>query len=102
MIALDNQAGAPNWPTPTTTMGATARMGIVWDMMTYGRRPRSSNRDWVKTTATLKPAAAPSAKPNAASNQVTHTSWASETITNCPLGVVLANSVTISHGSGNL
>ena len=45
-------------PSHTTTIGAIARIGTVWDTMTYGRRPRSSSRKRAKRTARTSPVVA--------------------------------------------
>ena len=53
--------------TQTTTIGAIARIGIVWLATMYGRKPRSSVREWTSATARTKPITAPSANPAIAS-----------------------------------
>src|SRR5438034_6237551 len=53
--------------TQTTTIGAIARIGIVWLATMYGRKPRCSVREWTRATPSVNPIAAPSAKPAAAS-----------------------------------
>ena len=53
--------------TQTTTIGAIARIGIVWLATMYGRKPRWSSRECTSTTPIAKPTTAPIANPNAAS-----------------------------------
>ena len=53
--------------TQITTIGAIARIGIVWLPTMYGRKPRCSSRHCASTTPSTKPKIAPSAKPAAAS-----------------------------------
>ena len=57
----------PFEPSPTTTIGATARIGTVCEATMYGRISRSSRRDCESATASTKPIAAPSRKPASAS-----------------------------------
>ena len=45
MIATAFQPAMPFDPSPTTTIGAIARIGTVCDATMYGRMPRSSRRD---------------------------------------------------------
>ena len=67
MIETENQSGNPRPPNQTTTIGATARIGIVCEATMYGRKPRCSSREWASRTPSTKPIEAPRAKPTAAS-----------------------------------
>src|SRR3990170_1765444 len=54
-------------PRPTTTIGASARIGIVCDATTYGMTPRCSTPNRAMSAPRTKPVVAPIAKPTAAS-----------------------------------
>ena len=61
--------------TQITTIGAIARIGIVWLATMYGRTPRCISREWTSTTPSAKPTTAPIANPNAASFAVKSALW---------------------------
>ena len=61
--------------TQITTIGAIARIGIVWLATMYGRTPRCTIREWASTIPSAKPTTAPSAKPSAASFAVKSALW---------------------------
>ena len=61
--------------TQTTTIGAIARIGIVWLATMYGRKPRVRRREWTSTIPIAKPTTAPSANPTAASFAVKSDLW---------------------------
>jgi hypothetical protein len=67
MTETENHPGRPRPPSQTTTMGATARIGTVWDATMYGRKPRNRISEWTRTMARRKPTEAPRRKPTAAS-----------------------------------
>ena len=56
----------------TTTIGATARIGIVCDATMYGRSARCASRECTRPTARTKPTIAPIANPASASFAVNH------------------------------
>jgi hypothetical protein len=56
----------------TTTIGATARIGIVCDATMYGRNARCASRECTSSTASTKPRIAPPRKPTIASLAVNH------------------------------
>ena len=43
--ATETQPATPFEPSPTTTIGAIARIGIVCEATMYGMKPRSRSRD---------------------------------------------------------
>src|SRR5512133_2552734 len=51
ITATPTEGLTPFVPSPTTTMGAIARIGTVWDTTMYGRRPRRSRVEWARMTA---------------------------------------------------
>src|SRR5438874_10423811 len=87
--------------TQTTTIGAIARIGIVWLATMYGSRPRCSSRECTSTIPSAKPTTAPSPKPTTASlavksdlcnSTVISAGWL--TCTGCP------NALKIVHRCG--
>src|SRR6476469_8114001 len=56
----------------TTTIGATARIGIVCDATMYGSSARCASREWTSPTASANPTTAPIAKPASAAFPVNH------------------------------
>ena len=68
----------------TTTIGATARIGIVCDATMYGSTPRWASRECTSATARTKPTTAPIAKPASASFAVNHAEWRSTVISSGP------------------
>jgi len=59
LTAFENQ----DVPSQTTTIGAMARIGTVCDATTYGKSPRSSQRECAKPMARTRPVTPPSANP---------------------------------------
>ena len=51
----------------TTTSGAMARIGTVWDATTYGTKARSASREWTNRIPSPSPRTLPSANPASAS-----------------------------------
>ena len=89
-------------PSHTTTIGAIARIGTVWDTITYGSRPRSSSRKRAKSTARASPVTAPSAKPIRASSAVYAALWAMIRSQGVPSAPSRRNSARISWTCGSL
>ena len=87
-IATDTQPATPFDPSPTTTIGAIARIGTVCEATMYGSTPRSSRRDCESATASAKPIAAPSTKPTIASFVVNQRRVPEEWISHGPLTCV--------------
>jgi len=58
-------------PSTTITMGATARIGTIWEAMIQGMRLRSSAFTWTMPTAISMPRSVPSVKPTAVEESVT-------------------------------
>ena len=58
ITATGIQTGSPLPPSQITTIGAIARIGIVCDATTYGRRPRRRRRKWWRTVPIARPMAA--------------------------------------------
>ena len=77
-IATDFQPATPFEPSPTTTIGAIARIGTVCEATMYGRIPRSSSRDCERATASPKPTTPPRRKPASASLPVNHAALSSD------------------------
>jgi hypothetical protein len=71
MMATENRPA----PSQITTMGAMARMGMVWEATMYGRRPRSSSRECASAIPRAKPVEAPRTNPRAASRAVNSAAW---------------------------
>jgi hypothetical protein len=84
MIETENQSGKPLPPNQMTTIGATARIGIVWEATMYGRKPRWSRREWARTTPSTNPIEAPSTNPTAASFAVNSDASQSTSISSGP------------------
>ncbi len=57
-------------PSPRTTIGASARIGIVCDATTYGMIPRRSTSNWARITPSTNPMTAPKRNPTAAARAV--------------------------------
>ena len=57
-------------PSPRTTIGASARMGIVCEATTYGMTPRRSTSKCARTTPSTNPTTAPNRNPTAAARAV--------------------------------
>ena len=74
----------PGLRATTTTIGATARIGIVCEATMYGRSARWASREWTSPTASANPTTAPIAKPASASFAVNHAEWRSTVISSGP------------------
>ena len=68
----------------TTTIGATARIGIVCDATMYGSSARCASRECTSPTASANPTTAPIAKPASASFAVNHAALSSTVIRSGP------------------
>ncbi|MNL66281.1 hypothetical protein D3C87_1907200 [compost metagenome] len=68
--ALGTRPVSPTAPRPTTTMGATARMGMVWLAMIQGISERSDASLWMMATASPTPRTVPKAKPSSVADRV--------------------------------
>src|SRR5262245_46804964 len=75
ITATETHGVTPFVPSPTTTIGAIASSGTVWEATMYGTRPRLRNVEWASTTARKKPTIAPSANPARASLAVKIALW---------------------------
>ncbi len=71
MIDFGKSPVIPIEPSTTMTIGAMARIGIVWDEMIQGMRLRSSVRTCTMRTASTMPSRAPIAKPTRVEDRVT-------------------------------
>src|SRR5437764_11876718 len=86
----------------TTTMGATARIGIVCDATMYGRKARCISRECTSATARKKPTIAPPAKPIIASFAVNHADFSSTVISSGPADVCLPSAAKIVCRCGSV
>ncbi len=71
--------------THTTTIGATARIGIVCEATMYGRNPRWSSPECASTAPRVNPTTAPRTKPTAASFAVKRAASKRTSISSGPL-----------------
>src|SRR4029079_19564713 len=68
----------------TTTIGATARIGIVCEATMYGSSARCASRECTSPTASCKPTISPIANPARASLAVNHADFSSTVIRSGP------------------
>ena len=100
-MATDFQPAMPFDPSPTTTIGAIARIGTVCEATMYGRIPRSSRRDCERATASPKPTTPPRKKPARASLPVNQAALSSDRMSGGPPVVVgCQNAATTSCRCG--